>query len=243
MAIGHFDVRDTRTATGLRNITAVDPASVPAGDKTAADDFNKETADVIDWEQKIYGRFPFSATGGISVLAPDVGYSLETQSRPVYARRTAGALPSATLLAHELGHQWFGDEVTPYVWQHIWLNEGFATYSEWLYDEQHGGETAQQHFDDAYKSSSTDWSGKVADPGRDHIFDDLVYTRAAMTLHQLRRTIGDKAFFALLKAWPAQHRYGNDTTAEFTAFAQRYTHKDLRPLFRAWLYTAGRPAL
>jgi aminopeptidase N len=83
----------------------------------------------------------------------------------------------------------------------------------------------------------------VADPGRDHIFDDLVYTRAAMTLHQLRRAIGDTAFFALVKAWPAQHRYGNDTTAEFTAFAQRYTHKDLRPLFRAWLYTAGRPAL
>jgi aminopeptidase N len=243
MAIGHFDVRDTRTATGLRNITAVDPASVPAGNKTAADDFNKATADVIDWEQKIYGRFPFSTTGGISVLAPNVGYSLETQTRPVYARRTAGALPSATLLSHELGHQWFGDSVTPYVWQHIWLNEGFATYTEWLYDEQHGGETAQQQFDDAYKSASTDWNGKVADPGRDHIFDDLVYTRAAMTLHQLRLAIGDTAFFALVKAWPAQHRYGNDTTAEFTAFAQRYTHKDLRPLFQAWLYTAGKPAL
>jgi aminopeptidase N len=243
MAIGHFDVRDTRTATGLRNITGVDPASVPATNTTAAGDFNKATADVIDWEQKIYGRFPFSSTGGISVLAPNVGYSLETQSRPVYARRSAGTLPSATLLAHELGHQWFGDSVTPYIWRHIWLNEGFATYTEWLYSEQHGGQTAQQHFDAAYSSSSTDWKGKVADPGRDHIFDDLVYTRAAMTLHQVRRAIGDKAFFALIKAWPAQQRYGNDTTAEFTAFAQRYAHRDLRPLFQTWLYTEGRPAL
>jgi aminopeptidase N len=241
MAIGNYDVRDTRTSTGLRNITAVDPASVTSA--TAADDFNKATADVIDWEQSIYGRFPFSSTGGISVLAPTVGYSLETQTRPVYARRSAGALPSATLLSHELGHQWFGDDVTPYVWQHIWLNEGFATYTEWLYSEQHGGQTAQQHFDAAYASSGTDWTGKVADPGRDHIFDDLVYTRAAMTLHQLRKAIGDKAFFALVKAWPAQHRYGNDTTAQFTSFAQRYTHKDLRPLFQAWLYTEGKPKL
>jgi aminopeptidase N len=243
LAIGHYDVRDTRTATGLRNVTAVDPASVTAGNTTAADDFNKATANVIDWEQKVYGRFPFSSTGGISVLAPNVGYSLETQTRPVYARRSAGALPSNGLLAHELGHQWFGDSVTPYVWQHIWLNEGFATYTEWLYSEQHGGQTAQQYFDAAYASAGTAWTGKVADPGRDHIFDDLVYTRAAMTLHQLREAIGDKAFFALVKAWPAQHRYGNDTTAQFTSFAQRYTHKDLRPLFQAWLYTEGKPKL
>jgi aminopeptidase N len=242
MAIGHFDVRDTRTATGLRNITALDPAAMKAGTGNA-DDFNKATADVIDWEQQVYGRFPFSSTGGIDVLAPNVGYSLETQTRPVYARRAAGALPSADLLAHELGHQWFGDSVTPYVWKHIWLNEGFATYTEWLYSEQHGGQTAQQYFDAAYASAGTDWTGKVADPGRDHIFDDLVYTRAAMTLHQVRKAIGDKAFFALVKAWPAQHHYGNDTTAEFTSFAQRYTHKDLRPLFQAWLYTEGKPKL
>jgi aminopeptidase N len=241
LAIGHFTVKDTRTATGLRNITAVDPAAVTSA--TASDDFNKLTADVIDWEQKIYGRYPYSSVGGIDVLAPNVGYSLETQTRPVYARRTAGAIPSADLLSHELGHQWFGDDVTPYVWQHIWLNEGFATYTEWLYSEQHGGQTAQQYFDAAYNSASTDWTGKVADPGRDHIFDDLVYTRAAMTIHQVRRAIGDKAFFALVKAWPAAHRYNNATTADFTAFAQRYTHKDLRPLFQAWLYTAGKPKL
>ncbi|MGH3373859.1 MAG: M1 family metallopeptidase [Actinoallomurus sp.] len=242
MAIGHYDVRDTRTSTGLRNITALDPAAMKPGTGNA-DDFNKATADVIDWEQKVYGRYPFSSTGGIDVLAPNVGYSLETQSRPVYARRSAGALPSPDLVAHELGHQWFGDSLTPYVWQHIWLNEGFATYTEWLYSEQHGGQNAQKSFDDAYASASIDWKGKVADPGRDHIFDDLVYTRAAMTLHQVRKAIGDKAFFALIKAWPAQHRYGNDTTAEFTSFVQRYTRKDLRPLWQAWLYTEGKPAL
>ncbi len=245
LAIGHFAVKDARTKTGLRNITAVDPAAVKAGTdvNAASNDFNKATADVIDWEQKIYGRFPFSSVGGIDVLAPNVGYSLETQTRPVYARSSPGALPSADLLAHELGHQWFGDDVTPQEWKHIWLNEGFATYTEWLYSEQHGGQSAQQAFDAAYKSDGTDWSGKVADPGRDHIFDDLVYTRAAMTLHQVRKTIGDDAFFRLVKAWPAFHRYGNDTTAEFVAFAQRFTRKNLTPLFQTWLFTEGKPTL
>jgi aminopeptidase N len=252
LAIGHFDVRDTRTKSGLRNITAVDPAATKAAAQAAgrqaaaadpATEFNTATADVIDWEQKLYGRFPFSSVGGIDVLAPNVGYSLETQTRPVYAKRAAGALPSSDLLAHELGHQWFGDSVTPAQWKAIWLNEGFATYTEWLYSEQHGGQTAQQFFDAAYNSAGTDWTGKVADPGRDRIFDDLVYTRAAMTLHQLRKAIGERAFFRLVRDWPAAHRYSNDTTAEFVAFAQRYTTKDLRPLFQAWLYTEGKPAL
>jgi aminopeptidase N len=244
LAIGHFDVKDSRTKAGLRNITAVDPAAVkPGTEATASDDFNKATGDVIDWEQKLYGRYPFTSVGGIDVLAPNVGYSLETQGRPVYARSAPGTLPSADLLAHELGHQWFGDAVTPQEWKYIWLNEGFATYTEWLYSEQHGGQTAQQAFDAAYKSAGTDWTGKVADPGRDHIFDGLVYTRAAMTLHEVRKTIGDDAFFRLIKAWPAAHRYGNGTTAEFTAFAQRYTKKDLTPLFQTWLFTEGKPAL
>ncbi|MCW2903308.1 MAG: Peptidase rane alanine aminopeptidase [Streptosporangiaceae bacterium] len=244
VAIGHFDVKDACTASGLRNITAVDPASVPPGTQTTAGDaFNAATADVTEWQQKLYGRYPFSSVGGINVLAPNVGYSLETQGRPVYARGRAGAIPSADLLAHELAHQWFGDSVTPAQWKHIWLNEGFATYAEWLYSEQHGGKTAQQLFDEPYNSAGTDWTGKVAEPGRDHIFDGLVYTRGAMTIHRLRKAVGDKAFFQLLKAWPAAHRYGNDTTAEFIAFAERFTHKDLEALFRTWLYTEGKPSV
>jgi aminopeptidase N len=244
IAIGHFEVRDTRTKSGLRNITAVDPKAIKAHALAdSASRLNKITADLIAWEQKLYGGFPFSSIGGIDVLAPNVGYALETQTRPVYAAGRAGALPPMTMLAHELGHQWFGDTVTPAQWTDIWLNEGFATYTEWLYGEQHGGKSAQKMFDAAYRSAGTQWTGKVAKPGRDHIFDPLTYIRSAMTLHQLRRTIGDAAFFQLVKDWPKTERNGNATTAAFIDFAQHYTKKNLRPLFQKWLYSAGRPSL
>jgi aminopeptidase N len=64
-----------------------------------------------------------------------------------------------------------------------------------------------------------------------------------MTLHQLRRTIGDPAFFQLVKDWPKTEHNGNATTAQFIAFAQHYTKKNLRPLFQKWLYTADKPSL
>jgi aminopeptidase N len=239
LAIGHFEIRDTRTKSGLRNITAVDPKATSG----AASRFNKLTADLVDWEQKLYGGFPFASVGGIDVLAPNVGYALETQTRPVYAAGRAGALPPMTMMAHELGHQWFGDTVTPAQWTDIWLNEGFATYTEWLYGEQHGGKSAQKMFDEAYRSPATVWKGKVAKPGRDHIFDPLTYIRSAMTLHQLRRSLGDAAFFQLVKDWPKTERNGNATTDAFISFAQHYSKKNLRPLFQKWLYTSGKPSL
>jgi aminopeptidase N len=187
----------------------------------------------------VYGRYPFDSTGGI-VADVGVGYALETQSRPVYDQSSSDV--DGDLLAHELGHQWFGDSLTPTRWSDIWLNEGFATYSEWLYQEKFNGIPVQQSFTEAY-ADEDDWSGKVADPGRDHIFDDLVYTRGALTLQALRMTIGDDAFMRLLTRWPTTYRYGNVSTQTFIQFVERLTHRDLDGFFQTWLYQPGKPKL
>ncbi|MFI6598713.1 M1 family metallopeptidase [Nonomuraea sp. NPDC050536] len=247
IAIGKFTVTDGVTPGGVRNITAIDTTLDTAPGQDA--DFQNRTATVTDWESSIYGRYPFGSTGGI-VDDAHVAYALETQGRPVYDRYgRPGQNPSDGLLAHELGHQWFGDSVTPKRWADIWLNEGFATYSEWLYAEHTGGQSVQASFDETYATDASDdlWQGKVADPGRDHIFDGLVYDRGAMTLHMIRKTIGDDRFFTLLKLWPTVHRHGNASTEDFTTFVKRIAgHANagqLDALFATWLYSEGKPAL
>lgn len=237
IAIGDYDITRGVTAGGLPNITAIGKSIDTKPGQGSV--FNRTTAQVIRWESAMYGRYPFGSTGGI--LA-DVGvhYALETQSRPVYDQRTSNV--SGDLLAHELGHQWFGDSLTPVHWSDIWLNEGFATYSEWLYQEKFQGVPVRDSFARAY-ADEKDWSGEVADPGRDHIFDDLVYNRGAMTLQALRMKIGDRDFLRLLTLWPATHRYGNVSTQEFIRFVERLTHRNLDAFFHTWLYQSGKPAL
>jgi aminopeptidase N len=236
IAIGDYDVtRGVRH--GPPNITAIGKSidTKPGQGRV----FNDTTAEIIQWESSMYGRYPFDSTGGI--LA-DVGvdYALETQSRPVYDQTTSDV--DGDLLAHELGHQWFGDSLTPVHWSDIWLNEGFATYSEWLYQERFNGIPVAKTFAQTY-ADEKDWTGKVADPGRDHIFDDLVYNRGAMTLQALRTEIGDRPFLRMLTLWPTSHRHGNVSTRDFIRFVERLTHRDLDAFFDTWLYQPGQPPL
>jgi aminopeptidase N len=100
----------------------------------------------------------------------------------------------------------------------------------------------QQTFAKTY-ADEKDWSGEVADPGRDHIFDDLVYNRGAMALQALRTKIGDRAFFRVLTLWPTANRYGNVSTRQFIQFVERLTNRDLDSFFHTWLYQPGKPAL
>ncbi|MFD0685090.1 M1 family metallopeptidase [Actinomadura fibrosa] len=243
VAFGKYDVLTGRTKAGVPNLTATDQAL--AIKPELARQFHQQTADVVDFESSVFGRYPFTSTGGI-VIKGGVGYALETQGRPVYdLGRRPGTIPSGDLLAHELGHQWFGDSVSPTRWADIWLNEGFATYAEWLYAEKFSGTPVQKSFDEQYATPADNdlWKGKVADPGRDGIFDDLVYNRGAMAIHALRKRIGEKAFSRLLKEWPAAHRGGDASTRDFVRFAAALSHKNLDGWAKAWLYSEGKPSL
>jgi aminopeptidase N len=138
-----------------------------------------------------------------------------------------------------LAHQWFGDSVALERWQDIWLNEGFATYAEWLWQEHAGQSTVAQSFDRTY--AGFDWGKPPGNPGADDLFGDAVYQRGAMTVYALRKAIGDQTFAALLKAWPAEHRNGNVTTAEFIRAAEKASGKDLDRLFQTWLFGTTKP--
>ncbi|WP_328331697.1 MULTISPECIES: M1 family metallopeptidase [unclassified Streptomyces] len=236
-SIGKFDVRTGRTPAGTPIYVAIDP--VLAGSNAV--DVYAVTAEATDYWSKLFGPYPFEETGAVVDDMPQAGFSLETQSKPSYS-----AVRSESTIVHELAHQWFGDSVSVKQWKDIWLNEGFATYAQWLWDEHRGKRSAHDAFLAEYNAtpaSSTFWHTKVADPQRDTMFASAVYDRGAMTLQALRDRIGDKAFFRLLPAWTKAHRYGNADTGQFTALAEKISGQQLDGFFDAWLRTSGKPEL
>ncbi|MFC5922048.1 M1 family metallopeptidase [Micromonospora vulcania] len=211
--------------------------------KGAADDSIAQTVKVADYLESVFGPYPFDAYGGVVVSDSRIAYALETQSRPVYSAGFFRQGENTGVVAHELAHQWFGDSVALAKWEDIWLNEGFATYAEWLWAEHTKVSTAKQAFDVRFANvPARVWKTPPGKPGMREIFSESVYQRGGMTLHALRVAVGDKAFFQIVKTWAAEKRNGTATTAEFVALAERISGKQLDALFDAWLYGTKKPA-
>ncbi|MFB4311385.1 M1 family metallopeptidase [Actinomadura sp. GTD37] len=244
--IGKWDVKQGRTPGGVPNYTAVDPVLLK-DQPDAVDFFYGTTSEVTDLWSKTFGRYPFASTGAIADDArfddQPLGFSLETQSKPVYS-----AVRSTGTIAHELAHQWFGDAVSPAQWKDVWLNESFATWAAWYYTELHGGRTVHDAARATYaarpfpdREGRPFWSVLTADPQRDTMFNDRVYNGGGMMLQFLREKMGDDAFLTLLRTWYATHKHGNARTGQFTALAQRIAGQDLSTFFDDWLYSPVKP--
>ncbi|AGZ41927.1 peptidase M1 membrane alanine aminopeptidase [Actinoplanes friuliensis DSM 7358] len=201
--------------------------------------------EIVGFLADTFGRYPFKASGGIVDSTDAFGIALENQTRPVYAQGFFTTPESGdSVVVHELAHQWYGDSLAVARWQDIWLNEGFATYAEWLWSEREGLGTAQENFDNLYGIFADDpdfWALPIGDPGPEHLFDTPVYVRGGMTLHALRKEVGDTAFFRILRTWAATKRGQNVTTPEFVTLAERISGRSLDTFFQTWLFTPVRP--
>ena len=237
LAIGRYTVTRSTTRSGLPVYVAVDPSQAEASRAVLA-----RLPEVMEWAENNFGPYPFSSTGAIVDRPEDVDYALETQNRPVYP----GA-PDTELLVHEIAHQWFGDSVTPKSWQDMWLNEGLATYAEWLWTEDEGGPTAEETFTDRYEHGEEDYEGlwdfPPAEPTTaEEISADAVYQRGAMVVHRIRETVGDDAFYDIVQGWTATYRHGNADTDDFTAYVERQApDEDFTEVWDDWLYGEGKP--
>lgn len=137
------------------------------------------------------------------------------------------------MLIHELAHHWWGDAVSPKSWKDIWLNEGFATYSEALYWERKAGYDALKSTLQS-KFSSFD-TGTLYNPAGE-LFTRLIYDKGAWVLHMLRKEIGDSKFFESLKLYFNTYKYSNASTKDFQLVCEKISGRKLDYFFDQWIY-------
>jgi len=197
---------------------------------------------ILRTEEEVFGAYPFDSAGLIVDHDVDYPAALETQTRPLFP-----GTPDPPTVAHETGHQWFGNSVSVRRWGDIWLNEGFAEFATWIWLERTGQGSAQSLFEDFYENGEMIfgeklWNPPPARPGtRRGLFSFSVYTRGAMTLQALRTTLGDQLFFDTLRRWVRVKRYGNASVEQFTDFVEREADRDLGLFFHEWLEKPGKP--
>ncbi|OBK17092.1 M1 family metallopeptidase [Mycobacterium asiaticum] len=218
-------------------------AALPERLKSEFDHDFARQPEMVELFTELFGPYPLAAGYTVVVTDDELDIPLEAQGISIFgANHCDGTRASEQLIAHELAHQWFGNSVTARSWRDIWLHEGFACYAEWLWSERSGGpdadELAQLHHKElAQKPQDL----LLTDPGPRLMFDDRVYKRGALTLHALRRQLGDQNFFVLLQDWTTRYRHSNAVTDDFINLAAKHSDETLRPLWDAWLYATEVP--
>jgi aminopeptidase N len=208
------------------------------------------TGEMIDFFSSIYGPYPFDAYG-VVIADTELGFALETQTLSLFGRtrsanRRVGQIAPEEVVAHELSHQWFGDSVSLKSWEDIWLNEGFATYSQFLWLEHISGKDAlDSRMRGIYRLLDTQrGTGETGKPDVQTLFDtNLIYLRGSLVLHALRMRVGDEMFFNIMRTYADRFRYGNANTADFIKVANEVVKQDLNSFFQSWLYDSRLPSI
>ncbi|MBD3222755.1 hypothetical protein GF314_16110, partial [bacterium] len=187
------------------------------------------TVPMIDAFAQGYGEYPF--------VAEKYGHAEFTWGGGM-EHQTISSMGgwSEDLISHELAHQWWGDMVTCADFGHIWLNEGFATWSEAYWKELSDGVQTYR----LYMDYASYWGGGtifVEDPLNDNIFDgNLSYNKGSWVVHMLRGVLGDEDFFAGLALYRERFLYGSATTEDLRDVLEEVSGRDLDAFFAQWIY-------
>ncbi len=197
------------------------------------------TGEMLAVFEEIFGPYPFESYGAVVAPVPLPG-ALETQTLPVYGPRSF----REDVIAHELAHQWFGNNVAVSDWRDIWLSEGFAVYAGALWTEHSQGvEAFETELRSRYQMLDRYDIPGPADPGVENLFGGAVYVRGGWVLHGLRLSVGDEAFFRSLRAYHRRFGGGNATTADFQDVLEECSGRELDAVFDAWLRSESLPAV
>ena len=231
LAVSGYDVRKDIFTTAGGDTMPVEFYVTPEKSGTAFGPGSAfpQTLDMLRVFSELFGNYPF-LNEKYAQVEFGAGGGMEHQTATSLNVPPAG--PNVFLVSHELAHQWWGDFITCRDWHHIWLNEGFATYSEGLYLESLGGKPALKDFMGSITAPPGEWGSVFRDniDDVDDILTGVVFEKGAWVFHMLRSVVGDALFFEILRAYGSDPglMYWTAVTEDFQAVAER-------------VYGAGRP--
>jgi aminopeptidase N len=225
---------------------------VPRGKKDLVAHTFARTRDMLEFFSKRFGiHYPWDKYA--QVVAYRFGGGMENTSATTMGdilqdERSVLDRTADGIIAHEMAHQWWGDLVTCRDWAHLWLNEGFASYAEALWDEHKDGA-------DAYAYNMNQKSGSAIAGGKSRpvvdrhysspwtMFDGRSYPKGAWILHMLRRRLGEDAFWKGIQQYGDTHRLQSAETADFRRTLERVSGRNLERFFYDWTERPGNPVL
>jgi aminopeptidase N len=230
IATGDFEVSNQATDSGLVIRHAVHrDALVETGDAL-------ETTEAMMTEfEKQFGPYPFESYG-VLVVPEQLGFALENQTLSLFGTDVIGSPSAQPILAHELAHHWFGNDISPAAWDDIWLNEGFATWAEWWWTERTSGV-------DVIEVARTIPMEPLAGLTPRTLFDINVYWRGGLTLEALRRTVGDDVFGEILREWSVRYGGGVASTENFLDLVTEMAGQDATSIVSQWIFSPEMPEL
>ncbi|HUQ60556.1 M1 family metallopeptidase [Lentzea sp.] len=231
VAIDKFEVVRSKLPSGTPVVDAYAP-----GTSASKKPVQSRLPEVLAFLETKFGPYPQRAAGGIWV-ADQIGFSLETQTRPIYA-----SWADLETVVHENAHQWFGDSVSLRSWADICLNECLASYSQWLWLEKDGTDLDERYRGrvEELRGRTSFWAPKLYDMGKGNEFRG-VYDKGIMAVHALRKQVGDDVFFKALQSWVAEHRDSNASWPDFENHFEEASGQDLDAFFKAWFHDSGIP--
>ena len=194
----------------------------------------EEHPEILEFFAETFGEYPFMKEKyGVAEFLWQLGAMEHQTITGIGSNFISGRKFFTDIYVHELAHHWWGNAVGPKSWKDIWLNEGFATYSEALYEEYKSGS-------DGLKSTmlskyQDDFRGRLYDPG-DNLFSQTVYEKGAWVLHMLRWEVGDSTFFKILREYFETYKYKSASVNDFQNICEELSGKDLNKFFEQWIY-------
>jgi len=264
LVVGRFDVVDVAKARGMTGRTSVPlemPVYVPPGRGPDVARTYGNTAEMVRVFERLFDEpYPWDRYAQLVVWNFMAGGMENTAATTMYGtalfdETAAMDFDLDGLIAHELAHQWYGDLITCRTWEHLWLNEGLATYGEALWFEHVDGELGYQremvrNFDYLIGTDRANAplqqpmvSKAYLDP--DHVFDreSDVYSKGASVLHMLRQRLGDELFFRGLREYTDRFRQRSVETIDLRHTFEAVSGESLQRFFTQWCERPGIPVL